>query len=366
MALPKASLVEVFAHPERLPRLSEIDWSEIVAQGHAASLLARLSGVIEEQGLAASVPVAAMRHLRSARIVAERQFQQALYEIGNIVEALQPVGCPIVLLKGAAYMALGIPHLSGRFISDLDILVPRADLGAVESALMMAGWLDAERDDYNQRYYRQWMHEVPPKRHMARGTILDVHHTVLPLTAKPKIAVDRLFAASVRIAGAPCLRVLSPQDMVLHSVTHLFHEGEFNRGLRDLIDLRGLLHFFGDSDSGFWPRLLARAAELGLEPPLFFGLRYVQILLAERFPGEAEKWLARYTPALPRRWWMDQIFLRVLLPDHPSCSDRWTGLARGFCYLRGHRLRMPAYLLLPHLIRKWIKRLSNSGAGDGI
>ncbi len=49
---------------------------------------------------------------------------------------------------------------------------------------------------------------------------------------------------------------------------------------------------------------------------------------------------------------MDALFLRALLPDHPSCSDRLSGIARKLLYVRANRLRMPPLLLAQHLFHK--------------
>ena len=95
--------------------------------------------------------------------------------------------------------------------------------------------MTTHHDAYDQRYYRQWMHELPPLRHMTRQTVLDVHHTILPLTAHLKPDPAKLWEAAVGIEGQVNFCVLAPVDMVLHSATHLFHDGELEHGLRDLV-----------------------------------------------------------------------------------------------------------------------------------
>ncbi len=55
---------------------------------------------------------------------------------------------------------------------------------------------------------------------------------------------------------------------------------------------------------------------------------------------------------------MDFLFLRALMPDHESCNDRWTGFARWLLFIRSHWLKMSWYQLIPHLLRKSIKRLT--------
>ncbi|WP_164045505.1 nucleotidyltransferase family protein, partial [Serratia marcescens] len=67
-------------------------------------------------------------------------------------------------------------------IGDLDILVPRDRLDEVEAALLAAGWEWVKPDPYDDAYYRRWMHELPPLIHRERDRMIDVHHTILPLT----------------------------------------------------------------------------------------------------------------------------------------------------------------------------------------
>jgi hypothetical protein len=60
---------------------------------------------------------------------------------------------------------------------------------------------------------------------------------------------------------------------------------------------------------------------------------------------------------------MDALLGRALRPPHPSCADRLTPLALFLLYIRGHYLRMPLGLLMPHLFRKaFIARFEPSSA----
>ena len=54
--------------------------------------------------------------------------------------ALAPLDVPVILMKGTAFHAAGLDASIGRSVGDLDILVPRARLDAVEAALLEAGW----------------------------------------------------------------------------------------------------------------------------------------------------------------------------------------------------------------------------------
>jgi hypothetical protein len=162
------------------------------------------------------------------------------------------------------------------------------------------------------------------------------------------------------IEVAPGVFTLSWQDMVIHSATHLFHEGEFHHGLRDLWDLDRMLREFPQHDDHFWAGLVARAAELQLVNSLFHGLNYAQRVFATPVPEAVMKEASNWSRTL-RKPVMDFLFLRAFRPDHPDCKLPFTGTALTLLYMRSHYLRMPLYLLAPHLLRKaWLRRFDNS------
>jgi hypothetical protein len=139
--------------------------------------------------------------------------------------------------------------------------------------------------------------------------------------------------------------------MVLHSAVHLFHDGEYDHGLRDLFDIHRLLLHFG-AQPGFWSGLPARAKELELSRPLFYALRYCKLLLHTAIPDSVIQQAEAGHPGNARLVLMDFLFLRALLPKHPSCDDSYTATARFMLYLRANWLRMPPLLLARHLFHK--------------
>ena len=267
--------------------------------------------------------------------------------------ALAGLGVPVVLLKGAAYAVADLPPARGRLFGDIDILVPRERLDEIERVLGWYGWDSGKLDEYDQRYYRTWMHELPPMMHRKRQSMLDVHHTILPPTSRYHPDPAKLRAAALDVPGLPGVKVLAPTDMVLHSACHLFHEGEWDHGLRDLHDLDALLRHFSAADPGFWEALALRAEEMQLARPLHYALRYAKRIWQTPVPEALERRLrARGGPNPVLAGVMDFLFGRAFVPEHELTARPGDGLARFCLYLRGHWLRMPLRLLLPHLLRK--------------
>jgi hypothetical protein len=198
------------------------------------------------------------------------------------------------------------------------------------------------------------MHELPPLQHAKRLTVLDVHHAILPPTARLKPDSAKLWVASRPVTEAPPLRLFAPADMVLHSATHLFFNEEFSHGLRDLTDIDSLLRHFGQQP-GFWDGLAERAAELELTRPLYYALRYAMQVLATPVPPQALLAARAGGPPGMLGGLMDSLFRRVLQPDHPSTADAMTPIAQRALYVRAHWLRMPPLLLAYHLTVKALR-----------
>ena len=340
-------LIAALRDPDILSSWPLRDWEPLVRQARSADLLSRLAFMIEESGVLEKVPAAPRAHLLAARTVWRAQEEAVHREVAQIQKALARTGVDIVLLKGAAYLYAGLPAAFGRVFSDIDILVPRSTLPRVEAALMLRGWATTHHHPYDQRYYREWMHELPPLRHLSRQTVLDVHHAIVPPTARFKPDSAKLLAAALTLPGHPGLKVLVPADMVLHSAAHLFLNEELSHGLRDLADLDGLLRHFG-AQPGFWPALEARADEMDLVQPLRYALRYSNCILGTPIPVKAPS--GSVSPL------MDALFLRALQPDHPTASDALTPVARWLLYVRAHWMRMPLGRLAYHLAVKALRR----------
>jgi hypothetical protein len=347
-------LLKVLADPHAMAGLDMADWDALLRQARGAILLSRLASLAESHGLMDGLPPEVQRHLNAARQIAERQSRALAWEARKLDQALARLDIPVVLLKGAAYALADLPPARGRLFGDIDILVDKARLGEVEAALRMHGWHGTHHSVYDQRYYRQWMHELPPLVHMRRQSLLDVHHNLLPETARLKTRPSLVIASARPMPGFRALHVPMLEDLVLHSATHLFHEGEWSHGLRDLTDLDDLLRHGCETRQDWWNGLTERARELNLSRPLAMALRYARMLLSTPIPDSVFE--AAMTACSRMAWpWLDGLFIRGLLSFHAGCRLPGSDMANFVLFVRAHALRMPLHLLLPHLTYKaWL------------
>lgn len=349
-----AILLTALRNPVHAASLGDEAWDLLLCVARRNRLLGRLAVVMEEMGLTHRLPARVLDHFAAARVFVNWRQRAARWEINRILAALQDSEVPLVLLKGSAYILAGLPPARGRLLSDVDLLVPSASLESIEQKLLGDGWQSVKLEEYDQHYYRTWMHELPPLRHPDRGFEVDIHHTISPLTSRLNPDPEKLFRDSLPLDDGR-LRVLQPADMVLHSAVHLFYDGELINGLRDLVDLADLFEYFG-SNPGFWGELVQRAREQDLQRPLFYAMRYTQRLLGADIPAVALADIGTGAPPGLIRHLMDRLVMWVMVPDHPDFPQRRTAVAKWLLYVRSHWLRMPPGLLLKHLVRKQLMR----------
>ena len=351
------ALLNVVRQPQSAVSLSSAQLEQVLNQARTSNTLAMLAYRMQREDLLERLPLWFVRHLRSAMRSAEAVHRSVRWEVYNICRALRNIDTPVLFLKGAAYILARNVAAQGRVFSDVDFLVPKQRIEEVEKALLSHGWLSTNMSRYDDRYYRQWMHEVPPLKHVKRKSVLDVHHAILPTTTKATPSTDSLIHDATLL---DCefvddeIYVLSPIDMLLHSAAHLFYDGELEHGFRDMMDIQHLLEqYCNDEDSA--RRLVTRALELQLEKPIFYALRYCHKMFNQDLPPSLRDFAVHNQSRVVSPFWsviMDRLFARALRPKHKDCDLFGSAAARWLLYVRSHYLRMPWYLLLPHLIRK--------------
>ena len=153
-------------------------------------------------------------------------------------------------------------------------------------------------------------------------------------------------------------------DQILHSAAHLFLDAELRDRLRDLVDLDGLMRH-GAQRPGFWPELLDRSRELGLDEPLALAVEYTSNWLQTPVPASTLRSLRQRGPGAVRRAWLLPLLDTVLTPADPDALPaRSQDLAATLLLARYQLQRLPLHLLLPHVWHKVQGRRRNRDDGD--
>lgn len=344
-------VLRAWRQPSLVATLSERAWEQLLAEARRVRLLGRLAAHLDAAGMLAGAPPGAQRALSSEQLLARHEARVARWEVACLEKVLGPVCGSLILLKGAAYQIAGLEVANGRISSDVDLLLAKDDLPVAEQALLTHGWRHVKLEPYDQLYYREWTHELPPLQHAERETFVDVHHGILPVTSRLKPHVPRLHACARALDGEYARwKVLSPEHMVLHSAVHGFHDGELDNPIADILDVHQLVSEFFLKESRFIDRLFEEARVLGLSRPLRYALRAALRYFGTSLPSHA------IPPSRSRRArqvesWLDTVVRRSVRPASERPSAAATML-----YLRSHWLRMPPALLARHLTVKLFTR----------
>lgn len=355
-----AALLEAWRSPGAAAQAPAARWSTILGAARRARCAGHLAVRLAGAGVVDRLPAAVRGQFESAAVLLAQRRHLLRREIAALERALEPLAGQVLLLKGAAYERAGLALAGGRMAGDVDLLVPARLLGDAEALLRDRGWVAQPLDPYDERYYREWSHELPPMCDPARGFEVDLHHALTPALAGGAVDTASVLARARADGG---FLLPDPVDLVAHCALHAFKDTELDGRLRELMDFDLLVREFGGADPvAFSALLLERADALGAPA------------------GRAVRWAARYaaawlgTPvgegALPavlaarrrarrawapppaRAWAMDALVGAAMLPGAVQAPGMAQRLARLALLTRYHLGRMPLRLLLPHLARK--------------
>jgi len=356
-------LLEALSTPATCAGFDDATWDIVIPLARSARLLGVLAHRVTQAIDPAKLPARVSRHLQSGMLEARFRRAKTQYLLHTIAPLLAAHPGPRVLLKGAAYIAQDLPLAAGRLPADVDLMVPRTSLDAIEHTLLQAGWEYEKTDAYDQHYYRAWSHELPPLQAAGQVMELDLHHAILPPLGRIRPDTDSLFASALPLPDSP-FHVLAPIDQVLHAVVHLAHDSDFVGRLRDLVDIDGLLRLLPLTGQPQAAALVERARHHGMLRPLWLAARLCQRWLNTPGCDALLRSIAAVAPQATRGAWVLPLAGRVLGPPTLDASDLRAGRAAGLLLeARAAWLRMPPGLLAYHATSKLVRRLLRRSPG---
>lgn len=320
------------------------DWVKVIRILRQEGLLARFASYLDDAGELEELPGYAKKHLSNALKVAERQRISVRFEARDIATSLTANDTKLYLLKGAAYCLADTSFSKGRIFSDIDLLVSKDRVHEIESTLKLHGWLSEPLDKYDEAYYREWAHEVPPMKHSGRGTVIDLHHNLyLPISGRaPK--VELFLRDAVEVDG---YFVLRPAAMTLHSIIHLMLNDDLSHGYRDLNDIHLMFTEFEHPD--FWQDLFELAEQSGFTDELYLAFRYSRQLFNTNVNSRINACFNEFKKrGRVSQFILDRLFISALSPKHVLMKRKLTSLSQLLVITRAHLKKMPFKILCYH------------------
>ncbi len=213
-------------------------------------------------------------YLRSAALREELRYNEYGKICGNVLNALNDAGIPVIALKACAMAGTIYETPAERHCHAIDVLVPAGSLARVASAVDQLGFSPAMIPEARPGARQSFRHTY--------GLPFVAHENLFDL---PIYAADSeaLWDASVpaTITGAQ-VRVLAPAHNLIHILGHAFHY-RARHDLRWACDAWLLIHGTNTPD---WDEFLRYAQQANLEYPMLTMLRYLSERLGADVPAK--------------------------------------------------------------------------------
>lgn len=106
-------LLSALTDPPASAEFSTSQWEQLVRVARMSQLLGTLAARLEAADHLTACPQAVRNHLRAALLEVRHVHQSARMEMQSVAAVLQPLGIPMVLLKGSSYIAQAMEHARG-------------------------------------------------------------------------------------------------------------------------------------------------------------------------------------------------------------------------------------------------------------
>jgi hypothetical protein len=340
--------IENLIFHNEIPRIELKEWEDIVHTLREVNLLAACYFQLEKEDKLKALPLFAFKHMKSAAIYSSRQSEQVIFECKLLQKILDDNNISSVFLKGASYTLRKSNNSQGRVYSDIDLLVAKNDISKAEKSLEKHAWCTKKVSEYDNKYYREWSHEIPPMFHIHRGTVLDLHHNILLPISGRKVNVDVLTENCQLIDGS--YTVLSYSTTILHSIVHLIINEDVSNGYRDILDITTLIKERNSAE--FWQEITLLSSKLGFNDELYLALSLSNKYANLTIPNEVWLTLNQQKNNSKLNFLLNHVYYYALQPHSPAIQTLKHKVAITVVYFLGHLQKMPLKILIPHLLTK--------------
>jgi len=266
------------------------DWRRAAAAARAEGLESWLQRRLARTAAAVSDEV--REGVRAACVGITARALALASELAAILRALAVNGIACAPLRGAALAERVWDDACARPAGDIDLLVRRADLDAVEATLHALGYRGVDR---RRGFAREFSYTLELARDAHGGVVVEPHWTLAYPPFADALDMARVWARcrSGRVVGEPAL-LLAPEALLLNLCLHVVHKAP-DVPLLWLADIDRLVR--RETDAIDWDELVALARGAGVGGQVAAALRRVASLLATPLPPDLGETLGVANPA---------------------------------------------------------------------
>lgn len=340
--------IENLIFHNEIPTVEIKQWENLIHVLREVNLLAACYFKLKKADKLASIPSFAFKHMKSAAIYSSRQSEQVTFECKLLQKILDTENIPSVFLKGASYTLRKSENSEGRVYSDVDLLVAKSDISKAENALSKHAWCTKKVSEYDNKYFREWSHEIPPMFNIHRGTVLDLHHNILLPISGRQVNVELLTENCQLIDSS--YTVLSYAATILHSIVHLIINEDLSNGYRDILDITTLIK--ENNSPEFWQEIISLSSTLGFNNELYLALSLSRKYANLAIPDNVWLNFSEQKNNSKLNFLLNHIYYFALQPHSPAIQTFKHKIAITIAYFLGHLQKMPLKILIPHLLTK--------------
>ncbi len=238
------------------------NWGQLFQCANQEMVLPALYSGLEEAGTEGLLPSAVSDFLSAVASLNRDRNSAILTELEYAATLLNEIGIQPVLLKGVAYLAVGIYGDEGcRYLLDIDLLIAESDIDRAAEILMQNGFVE----DYTDLFADTRHHRAGLRR---PGSIsIEIHRAIgLGPSASLLPASEVIERSSPWQLDSAQVRLPCPEHLMTHLIAHSQLQHSYDERiwppLRATFDLVQLQHRFADSVN--WPNIENRFRKVGI------------------------------------------------------------------------------------------------------
>lgn len=257
-------------------------WEGLLARATAHQLRSLTYRLLLDGPFGKRVPPALLERLRPVYFDSAVRNALLFRQTRDLITALAALEIPVMLLKGVHLARFVYDEPALRNMADVDLMVPRARLAEAERCLVGLGFGPLPRLDLEE--FCSWSNHLA-KMIKPGAPEIELHYHIERPTAPFRIDLDGLWERSQpAILEGAAVRLLSPEDLLLHLALHCSFHHEFDRSaLKGLIDVDRVIRRHRDGIR--WGTLVERANQWGASPFVYTTFRVAERILATRVPA---------------------------------------------------------------------------------
>ncbi len=264
-------------------RLTDRQWRCVADEATRHHLRGVTYRRLADSTITTGIPDDVWERLRSFYL--ETATRNAVYfrQTSQIVKELAAWDVPVMLLKGIHLARFAYAEPGLRSMADIDIMVHREHLAVAEQVLLGRGYGPVPRPDIEE--WCATNHHLDKLRKQGAPE-MEVHWSIQRPANPFRLDLAGLWqrSESAMLDGAP-VRLLSPEDLLLHLSLHLTYQHRFTRAaLKGVMDIATVIT--AERNRIDWTTLAERATAWGASGCLYTTLRLATEILAAPVPPD--------------------------------------------------------------------------------